>query len=69
MNFLNSFPDILQKGKTTGQTVYMLQNPIKVFEEEQAALRQQEAAAKEGEQQHAKEKRKGSGVGSTKGKQ
>ncbi|RUS85833.1 hypothetical protein EGW08_006385 [Elysia chlorotica] len=55
---------ILQKGKTSGQTVYMLQNPVKVYEEEQALLRQQEAAAKDTDQQ-AKEKRKGSG--STKG--
>ncbi|GFS07539.1 cilia- and flagella-associated protein 46 [Elysia marginata] len=58
---------ILQKGKTTGQTVYMLQNPVKVYEEEQALLKQQEAAAKEGEQQTAKEKRKMSTGGSVKG--
>ena len=52
--------------------MYMLQNPIKIYEEEQALLRQQEAAAKEAElhpaKEATKERRKSSTQGSTKGK-
>ncbi|GFO25853.1 cilia- and flagella-associated protein 46 isoform x2 [Plakobranchus ocellatus] len=56
---------ILQKGKTTGQTVYMLQNPVKVYEEEQAAQKMLEAAAAAKETEPAKDRRKS--VASTKG--
>lgn len=36
--------DLLEKGKTSGQAIHMVQNPVKVYEEEKAANKAVETA-------------------------